>query len=86
MTMKRIDPASERGRRALAEMRAQFGLDLAEVLPRDMWEIIEVGGRAEVGVNRDGVRALALLAGRPDVGERVIRGAEQIVRGPGDEH
>ena len=69
-------PATDpRHQQALDDWAALYGFRAEQTLLPTHWAMFEIDGHAEVCLNASGVRALALLAPRPDA--QLI--AEQII-------
>lgn len=73
MKINSLDP---RHQVALDDMREQTGLNISDVLLPNQWAVMLVDGHPMVIVNEDGMRALALMAPRPDA----IQFTEDIIR------
>lgn len=65
--MEKINPTDPRWNAAVDAFAEQYGgMDVRQALLPTHWTVALVDGRAEVVLNAAGVRALALLAPRPD--------------------
>jgi hypothetical protein len=81
---ERLHPTDPRVRVALDEFADEFGIRIDRVLLPTHWAVHLINGRPEITLNPDGMRALALVAPRPDAPQLVedlLRRAEEALRG-----
>lgn len=67
----KLDASDPRYHQAIAAMKAEFGLSIPDILLPTQWCVFLVDDTPQIVVNADGMRALALIAPRPDASEYV---------------
>lgn len=81
MTQK-LDATDPRHHQAIEEFRDEFGLFIPDVLLPGHWCVALVDGEPQILINEGGMRALALIAPRPNAPE-YVEGLLEAIRGSG---
>jgi hypothetical protein len=69
--IEKLSAHDPRYTQALDEFTAEFGIRIQNVLLPKQWKIVMLDGKPEIVITRDGMRALALTAPRPNAVEVV---------------
>lgn len=68
---EKLDASDPYYHQAIAELQADTGINVNDVLLPDQWCVFMVDGRPCVCLNEAGMRAIALVSPRPDAREYV---------------